>query len=258
MRSDRPTSSGTSVEWKRTILPSLARARTSAKISCFAPTSTPRAGSSSRITPGLISSHLPITTFCWLPPERWCTCAHGDGALIRSASIWRLAARASSPRPARAAPAERARRAPARCSARSCARASGPGAGGRTERGSRRVAPTASPRPAGPRPSGNVTDPRIALRTPKSAPSRSETPEPWMPARPTISPACASKLTSLRLGRTARLDDRDARCRRFGPAERPAAVRVERILVTPEHRAHDIRDRQPGAGAREHVRCRCA
>ena len=38
------------------------------KMSAFAPTSTPRVGSSSSSTRGSVSRALPITTFCWLPP----------------------------------------------------------------------------------------------------------------------------------------------------------------------------------------------
>ena len=39
-----------------------------AKMSALAPMSTPREGSSSRRSRGCVSSALPITTFCWLPP----------------------------------------------------------------------------------------------------------------------------------------------------------------------------------------------
>src|SRR5438270_10035 len=61
------------------IRPSAARRRMIAKISRFAPTSTPRVGSSSSTTFGPTSSHFPSTTFCWLPPESWLTGVHGDG-----------------------------------------------------------------------------------------------------------------------------------------------------------------------------------
>ena len=39
------------------------------KTSALAPTSMPRDGSSISRTFGLVISALPITTFCWLPPE---------------------------------------------------------------------------------------------------------------------------------------------------------------------------------------------
>ena len=39
------------------------------KMSAFAPTSMPRVGSSRRSTAGSVSSILPMTTFCWLPPD---------------------------------------------------------------------------------------------------------------------------------------------------------------------------------------------
>ena len=57
-----------SVEQMSTGAPASAAERISACISALAPTSTPRVGSSSRITDGWASSHLANTTFCWLPP----------------------------------------------------------------------------------------------------------------------------------------------------------------------------------------------
>jgi hypothetical protein len=42
----------------------------SAKISDFAPTSTPRVGSSTTMTLSPRMSHRAMSTFCWLPPDR--------------------------------------------------------------------------------------------------------------------------------------------------------------------------------------------
>ena len=38
------------------------------------PTSMPLVGSSRMMTRGSVASHLPMTTFCWLPPDRLPTC----------------------------------------------------------------------------------------------------------------------------------------------------------------------------------------
>ena len=67
-RSHSEASSSMSVEQMSTGAPASAAERISACISALAPTSTPRVGSSSRITDGWASSHLANTTFCWLPP----------------------------------------------------------------------------------------------------------------------------------------------------------------------------------------------
>ena len=49
--------------------PASASLRSSWYISCLVPTSMPRVGSLRRRIRGAIISHLPITSFCWLPPE---------------------------------------------------------------------------------------------------------------------------------------------------------------------------------------------
>ena len=82
MRSHNAVSSEISVDLKSIPLPSAAISRTKRKSSTFAPISTPRVGSSSKTRPGLISSHFPMTTFCWLPPDRLLT-----GTLIVSVLI---------------------------------------------------------------------------------------------------------------------------------------------------------------------------
>ena len=55
--------------------PSSASRLMSSWISAMAPTSTPRVGSSKMIRRGCCTSPLPITTFCWLPPESSTTLA---------------------------------------------------------------------------------------------------------------------------------------------------------------------------------------
>ena len=47
----------------------MAPSASSLNTSALAPMSMPRLGSSSRTTDGLVASILPMTTFCWLPPE---------------------------------------------------------------------------------------------------------------------------------------------------------------------------------------------
>src|SRR3954471_10292746 len=69
-RSARPSTSGTSLETRRTPTPESASRRTTAYSSERAPTSTPRVGSSSISTLVEPSSQRASTTFCWLPPDR--------------------------------------------------------------------------------------------------------------------------------------------------------------------------------------------
>ncbi len=68
MTSERSSSSGRSELMTSTAVPWSASSRTSRWISAFAPTSTPRVGSSSTITRGRRPSHLAMTIFCWFPP----------------------------------------------------------------------------------------------------------------------------------------------------------------------------------------------
>ena len=69
MRSLIPRTSGSSLEIIRMPSPCWASSLRSRWISALAPTSTPRVGSSTISSLGLLASHLPTTTFCWLPPE---------------------------------------------------------------------------------------------------------------------------------------------------------------------------------------------
>ncbi len=52
----------------------------------------PRVGSSKNKTFGLVKSHFPRTTFCWLPPESVPAIVIGEFALTRSDSIMLLVA----------------------------------------------------------------------------------------------------------------------------------------------------------------------
>ena len=56
----------------------------------------PRVGSSRMSTLGFVSSHLLMTTFCWLPPESDAAGVSTDGARMRSRSRKRSAAARSS------------------------------------------------------------------------------------------------------------------------------------------------------------------
>ncbi len=67
-RSHRVASSSTSVELTTTAAPDSATLMIWRCSSAFAPTSTPWVGSSSSSTRGASRSHLPSSTFCWLPP----------------------------------------------------------------------------------------------------------------------------------------------------------------------------------------------
>ena len=113
-----------------TALPRAARSRTSAMISAFEPMSTPPVGSSSTKMSGSALSHLPITTFCWLPPESVRTAASREAVLMRRPSICRSAA---SRRPGRRHEQPRGQtveNGQGRVRTRPNARESGPGAAG--------------------------------------------------------------------------------------------------------------------------------
>src|SRR5207302_963340 len=73
MRSLSARISGRSEEITSIPSPCCARPSISLWISPFAPTSTPRVGSSRISTFGSVASHFASTTFCWLPPLSWLT-----------------------------------------------------------------------------------------------------------------------------------------------------------------------------------------
>ena len=68
-RSAMPSTSGSSLEIISTATPWPASSLIRRWTSDFVPTSMPRVGSSTISTFGLVASHLPSTTFCWLPPD---------------------------------------------------------------------------------------------------------------------------------------------------------------------------------------------
>jgi hypothetical protein len=80
------TSSRSEVE-NRIARPWAASLRMVRNTSALAPTSMPRLGSSISRTFGLVISALPITTFCWLPPDIEVTSKSGFGALIDRSRI---------------------------------------------------------------------------------------------------------------------------------------------------------------------------
>src|SRR5581483_2111485 len=69
MRCARPRTSSSSDEMRRTAMPSRASRAISSWICRFAPTSTPRVGSSASSTLGVRASHFANSAFCWFPPE---------------------------------------------------------------------------------------------------------------------------------------------------------------------------------------------
>ena len=75
------------------------------KTSALAPTSMPRLGSSISSTLGSVISALPMTTFCWLPPDSEETSSAGSATLIDRSRIVerdrRLLALAADVEPAR-------------------------------------------------------------------------------------------------------------------------------------------------------------
>ena len=68
-RCANPSTSSISDEIRSTAIPRAARSTISSWICRFAPTSTPRVGSSAISTRGGRTSHFANSTFCWLPPE---------------------------------------------------------------------------------------------------------------------------------------------------------------------------------------------
>ena len=70
--------------------------RTVAPMSCRALMSTPRNGSSSSSTRGEPSSHRPIITFCWLPPDRVSIGLDGPRATTPMSDIISAVARRSA------------------------------------------------------------------------------------------------------------------------------------------------------------------
>ena len=88
--SQTPISSGISDEIMMTALPCCTNLPSSRYISRLAPTSMPRVGSSKIMISGSLSSHFAMTTFCWLPPDRFPTIWSPEGVLIFSFSMYSL------------------------------------------------------------------------------------------------------------------------------------------------------------------------
>ncbi len=84
MRSDSAITSSRSEVTNRMPSPSAASRRISRKTSALAPTSMPRDGSSISSTFGFVISALPMTTFCWLPPDSALIGFSGLATLIAS------------------------------------------------------------------------------------------------------------------------------------------------------------------------------
>ena len=78
------STSGRSDEIRMMPMPSAASSPIMAWTSTLAPTSMPRVGSSRISTEGWVLSHLPIITFCWLPPESLATAKSTEGVRIDS------------------------------------------------------------------------------------------------------------------------------------------------------------------------------
>src|SRR3954468_9503119 len=194
-RSAMPRTSGSSLEIMSTATPSPASSLISRCTSALVPTSMPRVGSSTISSFGLVASHLPSTTFCWLPPDsvptlspsRWylsCSRAAHSSASGFSAPLRISPVRASARR--RVSDTLRAieRSITSPCWRRSSGtkpRAGGGGGGGRPP-GS--CCPAPSTRRAS------------ALSMPKIARATSLRPAPTSPASATISPARTSSETS--------------------------------------------------------------
>ena len=96
----RAVSSSISDEVSTTAKPCRVMRSMSWYISCLAPTSMPRVGSSSISSLGLVASHLASSTFCWLPPDSSITVFSGEvqttfscwmySSAMRRLSLWRI------------------------------------------------------------------------------------------------------------------------------------------------------------------------
>src|SRR3954452_1156802 len=195
-RSAMPRTSGSSLEIISTARPWAASSDMSRWTSAFVPTSMPRVGSSMISTFGDVASHLPRTTFCWLPPERTPTGSPRRWNFSCSRSAQWAARLCSAPPPMSPSfPASAPSRVrPMLRSIESSMtspcwrRPSG------TSPTPARIAARGEPGASGlPSPS---TWPASGLSMPKIARATSLRPAPTSPARPTISPARTSKETS--------------------------------------------------------------
>src|SRR4051794_7765419 len=195
-RSAMPSTSGSSLEIIRTARPWAASSDMSRWTSAFVPTSMPRVGSSMISTFGDVASHLPRTTFCWLPPERNPTGSPRRWNFSCSRSAQWAARLCSAPPPMSPSfPASAPSRVrPMLRSIESsmtspCWRRSS-GTSPTPARIAARGEPGASGLPS------TSTWPASGLSMPKIARATSLRPAPTSPARPTISPRRTSKLTS--------------------------------------------------------------
>ncbi len=199
MRSLIPISSGSSEEISSTASPSRASSRTSVWMAALAPTSTPRVGSSNSSTRGRAASHLAMTTFCWLPPDRKRTSWPVPREVSRTRSSSSARARASGGR-SRAGTALVTSRTLSRTDWRSASpsalRSSLTSAipariACRGRRGRSRLPPT-------------VISPAVNGSAPNRARARALRPEPWSPPTPRISPARRDRVMSASLPFPAR------------------------------------------------------
>ena len=83
-----PRISGISDDTMMTHLPSLTRRFMTLYTSILAPTSIPRVGSSKMKISASVLIHLPMTTFCWLPPDSCPTISSMEGVLMRRDSMF--------------------------------------------------------------------------------------------------------------------------------------------------------------------------
>src|SRR6266566_2068882 len=100
-RSHSTARSAASMEAMSTAQPPRAASRIASMMSCLAPTSTAWVGSRSTSRSGWPASHLPSTTFCWLPPLSVPTGADGSGGLMSSLAIMAAVSSACHARPVR-------------------------------------------------------------------------------------------------------------------------------------------------------------
>ena len=269
MRSARSSSSGSSELTTTMASPSSARAGRSGRRSrCLAPTSMPRVGSSSSSTRGRVASHLPITTFCWLPPD-----SVPAGLLDAGAADAERSHRVARQRAPRALnerkPKPRAggRRAAARRCRGSTRRGAGPAScGPRSPARGRAAARRAASAISTGSPSSRIVAAARARRRRRRCVSRiSVRPEPSRPPMPRTSPACTVEADAAQdLAPAARVSAcRSVRVRapraRRGRRRAALGVRHRGEQLAPDHRRDDpiLASARP-IGAGQHMRGRRA
>ena len=199
-RSQSTDRSAASTDEMITPQPSAAASRIASMMSCLAPTSTAWVGSCSTSRSGSPASHLPSSTFCWLPPDRVPTSLYGSGGLMSSFLIMAAVSSACHAWPIRSL----LPRARTRGSVRFCVTDSSPARPCSRRRSATNATPARMNSPVESRLGFRLiflplmaSVPALASRAPPIASATATAPEPTSPVSPTISPFFRSRSSPL-------------------------------------------------------------